>query len=140
MSGPYDDIINLPHHVSTTHPQMPISNRAAQFSPFAALTGFEAAIEETARFTNKRIALSESSLAALDAKLCILADHIARQPEVAVTYFLPDDKKDGGNYISATGALRRIDYTERTLAFTDGTIIALDDILDIDCELFIGLE
>ncbi|MDL2238515.1 YolD-like family protein [Christensenellaceae bacterium OttesenSCG-928-K19] len=140
MTGPYDDIINLPHHVSASHPQMPVANRAAQFSPFAALTGFDAAIQETVRQTDKRIELSESGLAALDDKLCILTDHIADQPEIAVTYFLPDDKKDGGKYITEVGTVRRIDYVLRTIVFVDAKTIALDDVLDIECDLFIGLE
>lgn len=140
MTGPYDDFISLPHHVSASHPQMPVANRAAQFSPFAALTGFDAAIQETARQTDKRIELSESGLAALDEKLCILTDHITDQPEIAVTYFLPDDKKDGGKYITEVVTVRRIDYVLRTIVFVDGNTIALDDVLDIECDLFAGLE
>ena len=136
MSGPYDDIINRPRPVSPTHPRMPTANRAAQFSPFAALSGFGSAIKETARLTDARITLGESDIAALDMKLQVLADSAAARPEIAVTYYVPDEKKAGGAYITATGALKKIDQAERTILFASGERIAIHDILDIECGLF----
>ena len=139
MSEPYDDIIGLPHHVSTKHPQMSIGNRAAQFSPFAALTGHDDAVKETARLTDERIELGESMIAELDIKLHILADAIADQPGVSVTYFRPDDKKTGGAYVTAAGALKKIDEYERALVFVDGRKIPIADVLDMECKLFKSL-
>jgi len=136
VSGPYDDIINLPHHVSTTHPQMSSTNRAAQFSPFAALTGYDSAIKETARLTTERIELGESEIAVLDMKLRILEDSVEDRPEIAVTYYKPDEKKTGGAYITASGTLKKIDDVERTIILTNGDNIPIPDILDIECELF----
>ena len=136
MNGPYDDIINLPHPTSATHLRMPSANRAAQFSPFAALSGFDSAIKETARHTDARITLGESNIAALDRKLQILADSAFDRPEIAVTYYKPDAKKAGGAYITAVGALKKIDDVERTIVFATGERIAIPDVLDIECTLF----
>ena len=136
MSGPYDDIINLPHHVSKTRPQMPLENRAAQFSPFAALTGYDAAIKETGRLTDKRTLLGESAIAELDMKLQMLSDIISERPEVALTYFQPDEKKDGGAYVTVTGAIKKIDDVERVIVFADGKSIPIADILEIESERF----
>lgn len=133
---PYDDIIDLPHHVSDTRPQMSRENRAAQFAPFAALTGYDAAIKETARLTDERIELSESAIAELDMKLSLLADMIAAHPEVTVTYFQPDEKKQGGAYVVATDALKIIDDYERTIILMDGKKIAIEDIVEVECEMF----
>ena len=139
MSEPYDDIINLPHHVSSKHPQMPIENRAAQFSPFAALTGYDAAIKETSRTTDQRIELDESAMADLDMKLHMLTDRIADQPEISVTYFQEDEKKDGGAYVTAVNHVNKIDAFERTILLVNGEKISIDDILDIECDIFAGL-
>lgn len=136
MSGPYDDIIDLPHPVSATHPQMPRENRAAQFSPFAALTGYEGAIHETARLTDARKEFDESALAAVDMKLQILADAVATHPEVAVTHYIQDEKKEGGAYITSTGALKKVDAYERAIVLMDGRSIAMEDVLEIECALF----
>lgn len=111
--GPYDDIIDLPRHVSTTRPQMSRENRAAQFSPFAALTGYDAAIRETARLTDEKIELGEGAVADLDMKLGMLADLIDDHPEIAMIYFRPDEKKSGGSYVTVAGALKKIDEYER---------------------------
>lgn len=138
--GPYDDIISLPHHVSSTRPQMPRENRAAQFSPFAALTGYEAAIKETARLTDRRIELGENEIAELDMKLGMLTDAIDKRPEITITYFQPDTKKDGGEYVTTTGRLKRIDDVERSMILTNGDKISIADILDIECELFEALN
>jgi len=101
--GKYDDIIDLPHHVSTTHPHMPMIDRAAQFMPFRALTGYEDAVQETARLTDEQVELTEDEKAVLDMRLQRLADEIASRPTVTLTYFQPDRKKSGGTYVTATG-------------------------------------
>ena len=132
----YDDIIDLPHHVSTTRPRMSMIDRAAQFSPFAALTGYDAAIRETGRLTDERIELSEESRAALDRKQQILLDNLADHPEVSVTYFVPDERKSGGAYVTVTGRVRRIDEYRRRLLLMDGRNISLDEISDLSGELF----
>ncbi|MDL2225044.1 hypothetical protein LJC20_02400 [Eubacteriales bacterium OttesenSCG-928-M02] len=137
MSGPYDDIIDLPHHVSSKHPQMPRENRAAQFAPFAALTGHDAAIKETARLTDRKIELGECDIADLNMKLNMLADMVNEHPEITVTYFRSDEKKEGGAYVSITGTLKRIDDYEHAIVFIDGTVIVIDDIIEIDGEMFI---
>lgn len=132
----YDDIINLPHHVSATRPQMSMIDRAAQFSPFAALTGYDAAIKETGRLTDEKIEMDEDTKAALDIKQAYLMEIIDEQPEITVTYFLPDTKKSGGAYVTVTGNLKRFDEYERLLILTDGKKIPMDDIADIDGEVF----
>ena len=128
----YDDIINLPHHVSEKHPPMSIQNRAAQFSPFAALTGYEAVIAETARLTDQRIELDEDAKAAITQKLQIIAEHIRERPEITVTWFRPDEKKAGGAYLTVTGTVRRIDEYGRTILMTDGTRIPLCDVTALE--------
>ena len=139
MSGPYDDIINLPHPTSTKHPRMPMSDRAAIFSPFAALTGHAAAIQETARLTDQRIELDEDTKAELDRKQKILIDHIADQPEVTITWFCPDEKKSGGVYVVSMGRLKKVDDVAGTLKLADETTIPLNEIVDLQCNLFRGL-
>lgn len=104
MINPYDDIINLPHHTSVSRPHMSAHDRAAQFSPFAALTGYGSAIAETARLTDARVELDEYTKADLNEKLCIMQERIAQQPEVSITYFQPDKVKTGGAYITAVNA------------------------------------
>ncbi len=136
MKNPYDDIINLPHHVSSTRPQMSRENRAAQFSPFAALTGHDAAVRETARLTEQRIELGDGAIEVLDAKLNILADMIDSKPEVSVTHFVPDAKKDGGSYVTTTGAVKKIDDYERAVVMVSGEKIGIANILDMESELF----
>lgn len=136
MNDRYDDIIHLPHHVSKTRPQMSMMDRAAQFSPFAALTGYDAAIKETGRLTDEKIELGEETKAVLDRKQRYLSDMISVQPEITVTYFLPDERKSGGTYLSVTGKLKRIDEYERMMILTDGKKIPLDDIMDIESNLF----
>ena len=133
---PYEDIINLPHHVSPARPRMSMSDRAAQFSPFAALSGFEDAIHETARLTGRKIELDENAKAILDEKLRLLAETIEDHPRAAITYFLPDKKKSGGEYITAAGNVKKIDSAQREVVMLDGTRIPVDDILDIAGDLF----
>ena len=129
--GEYDDIINLPHHVSRKHPQMSIHDRAAQFAPFAALTGHGEAIAETARLTDRKIELDDYEKMKLDEKLLILQEHIMEMPEISVTYFCPDEKKEGGKYVTVTKALRKINDMERTLLMEDGMQIRIEDILEV---------
>ena len=125
----YDDIIGLPRPKSR-HEPMPMSDRAAQFSPFAALTGYGDAIDETARLTDHRIELSEEESAELDYKQQYLATLDA--PTVTVTYFVPDERKSGGAYVTHTGALKRIDEVERAMVFADGTRVDMDEVVGIE--------
>ena len=140
MNGKYDEIIGLPHHVSKTRPQMPMSDRAAQFAPFAALTGYDSAIKETGRLTDERIELDVEALSALDMKYQLLMEALDEAPEVTITYFQPDERKAGGKYVSAVGAVKKIDDFERRITMRDGTRIPTDDVLSIDGELFSSLE
>ena len=140
MKDLYEDIINRPHHVSKTRPQMPMSDRAAQFAPFAALTGYESAIKETGRLTDEKIELDEESLTALDMKYQLLMEALDDAPEVTITYFQPDERKAGGKYVSATGAVKKVDDFERRITMQDGTKIPMDDVLSIEGELFSVLE
>jgi len=139
MKNDYSDILDHPHYVSKTRPQMSELERAAQFSPFAALTGYDAAISETGRLTDEKIELGEETKAVLDMKQQYLLDMISDQPEITVTYFIPDTKKSGGAYVSVTGNLKRIDEYERLMLLTTGEKIPLDDIMDIESDLFKGL-
>ena len=140
MNNRYDEIINLPHHISKTRPQMPMSDRAAQFAPFAALTGYDAAIKETGRLTDERIELDVEALSALDIKYQLLMEALDEAPEVTITYFQPDERKAGGKYVSAVGAVKKIDDFERRITMRDGTRIPMDDVLSIDGEMFSSLE
>ena len=106
-SNKYDKIINLPHHVSSTRPHMSMIDRAAQFSPFAALTGYDAAVRETARLTEQKIELDEYEKAALDQRILLLQEHLKELPEVTITHFVPDERKDGGKYVSITEAVKK---------------------------------
>lgn len=127
----YDDIINLPHHVSAARPRMSMHDRAAQFSPFSALTGYDDAIDETARLTDKQFELSEDARNKLDEQLRLIADRIEEQPEIEVTYFQPDELKEGGTYLTARGRVRRIDEYERKIVFCDGVRIGLECVVGI---------
>lgn len=131
MTGPYDDIIDLPHHVSVSHPQMPCSERAAQFSPFAALTGYEGAIEETARLTDDQKDLSENVRDSLDQVLAGIMSRHDPNTEVKITYFVPDAKKDGGKYVTELVRIRRIDTDTREIVTMDRRRIGIDMILNL---------
>ena len=131
MNNRYDEIINLPRHVSKTRPQMPLSDRAAQFAPFAALTGYDSAIKETGRLTDERIELDEEALAALDRKYQLLMDALDDAPEVTIIYFQPDERKAGGQYVSATGTVKKVDTFSRRILLQDGTRIPLDSVYDL---------
>nr|WP_252192652.1 hypothetical protein [Pseudoflavonifractor sp. MCC625] len=123
--------MGLPHHVSKTRPQMPMSDRAAQFAPFAALTGYDSAIKETGRLTNERIELDEDALTALNVKYQFLMDALDEEPEIKITYFKPDERKAGGEYVSAIGAVKKVDDFERLITMQDGTRIPMDDVYDM---------
>lgn len=134
--GNYDDIIHLPHHTSTKHPRMSALDRAAQFSPFAALTGHDAAIAETARLTDARPELDEDRKDALDARLQIIREHLSLKPEVAVTYFTPDARKEGGAYLQAIGIVKKLDDIGHKIIMGNGTMIPINDIYGIEGSIF----
>lgn len=136
MTGEYEDIIHLPHHVSSKRPQMSMLDRAAQFSPFAALTGYDDAIQETGRLTEQKIELDEETLEKLDERFQILQEHLGEQPEVRFTYFKPDERKEGGAYLTVSGVVRKIKLYEREILLQDGTIIPVDDILKMESSIF----
>lgn len=132
----YRDMLNLPHHVSRTHPPMPVQDRAAQFAPFAALTGHHEAVKETARLTDERIELDEYCKAVIDEKLQKIQEQLStEQPVVSVTYFVPDAKKAGGSYETAAGCVKKVDEYQRILVLTDGTRIPIDEIIEVDISL-----
>lgn len=128
----YADIIDLPHHVSVTRRHMSIKDRAAQFSAFAALTGYGDEIKETARLTDDKREMDETELEELSLKLAMILARADEKPYITVTYFSSDQKKSGGVYKTVTGNLKKVDEIERTLTLTDGDIIRLDDIIDIE--------
>lgn len=140
MTGAYDDIIHLPHHVSTKHPRMKAIDRAAQFSPFAALVGHGAAIRETARLTDERIELDESVKNELSRRLQFIADQVKAPPEVEIVYFQPDDRKEGGAYMTAVNAVKRIDEYTRMVVMNDGVTIPIDEIVSIEGPVFDPLK
>lgn len=127
----YDDIINLPHHVSSRHPQMSMMNRAAQFAPFAALTGHAAAIEETARLTDEQHELADDDSEALNQKMAYLRETINEHPTISITYFEPDRKKAGGAYKTIEGQLQNIDDYNQCLVMRDGKVVFIRSVLDI---------
>ena len=136
ISHKYDDIINLPHHVSKKHPQISLHDRAAQFSPFAALTGHKAAINETARLTDEKQILSEDVIAKLNEQLNLIKENISSNPIVTITYFVPDDRKSGGAYISNTGVVKKINEYNHTVVLTDKTVIPIEQISEIQSDIF----
>ena len=136
ISHKYDDIINLPHHVSKKHPQMSLHDRAAQFSPFAALTGHKAAINETARLTDEKQILSEDVIAKLNEQLNLIKENNGTNQTVTITYFVPDDKKSGGAYISHTGVVKKIDEYNHTVILTDKTVIPIEQISEMQSDIF----
>ena len=130
----YDDIIHLPHHVSRIHPQMYMEDRAAQFSSFAALTGHEEAISETARLTDEKAALGEDVMERLDWIFMQIKAKMSENPEVTITYFLPDEKKAGGRYESYAGVVKKMDEYKRELVFNDHTVIPMHQIVNIEAD------
>ena len=140
MNNRYNEIINLPHHVSKTRPQMPMSDRAAQFAPFAALTGYDSAIKETGRLTDEKIEMDEEALNILNMKFQTLVDSLDDEPEVTFTYFKPDERKAGGAYIEITGTVKKVDDFERLIVMQNGTKMPMDDIQNIEGEIFASLQ
>ena len=132
---PYEDIVNLPHHVSRNRPQMPLRDRAAQFAPFAALTGYGEAIDETARWTDERREMDEQECAELDRRLSELATRLEDRLEATIEYFVQDGRKAGGVYVSVTGVVKRISATDRTMTMENGEVIPLDEIVSIETRI-----
>lgn len=130
--GKYDDIIRLPHHESTRHPRMSALDRAAQFLPFAALTGHAAAVRETARLTDTRIELDEIRKEELDLHLQLLREQLAQKPQVNITYYVPDARKDGGAYFTMTGTIQKIDENRHQVIMENGTVIPMSDLYEIE--------
>ena len=131
VNDKYAHIIDLPHHMSKVRPQMTMYQRAAQFAPFAALTGHSAAIRETARLTDKEIELSENECNMLNQSIALLLEHIGEHPYVSITYFVHDSYKDGGKYITHSGTIKSWDEYEQRITFDDGTQIKVNEIIDI---------
>ncbi len=136
MSDGYNDIINLPHHVSTKHPRMKMIDRAAQFSPFAALTGHGAAVSETERLTEKFAEPDEYEKSIINEKLRFLAELVSQRPVAEIVYFEPDKRKDGGEYVTVTGEVKKIDSVGQSVLMADGQRISVEFISDIRCDLF----
>ena len=132
----YADIIDMPHHVSKVRKPMPRADRAAQFSPFAALTGHDAAIKEVARITQDYIELADDEKEILNQRLLLLIEMIDKQPQVSITYFKWDGKKKGGKYVEITGIIKKYRQYERIIEFVNGEIILIDSIFAIECEIF----
>ncbi|MCD8367389.1 MAG: YolD-like family protein [Clostridiales bacterium] len=136
MSRDYSDIINLPHHVSENRPHMSMLDRAAQFSPFAALTGYDTAVQETARLTDQRVELDDAQKQKISERLNLLQENLAAAPVIEVTYFVPDEHKAGGAYCTVAGTVKKIDASQRLVALTDGTNIPIEEIVDVDGAIF----
>lgn len=136
----YDDIINMPHHVSKKHPQMSLLDRAAQFSPFAALTGHEDAIKETARLTDARLDLDENTIEMLDIRLQCLKERLAEKPVVNLSYFVADEKKQGGSYKTIRGTVKKIDLYEHRIVMDNGLRISIEDLVSVDGDVFKAIE
>lgn len=132
----YADMYELPHHQSKTRPHMSMEDRAAQFSPFAALTGYDQAVKEVGRLTEKQRILSEDEKLRLDRKLQTVAQMIGTDALFAFTYFVPDERKDGGAYVRYEGKVAKINSIDKAILLMDGTIIDIDDIVEIESELF----
>lgn len=125
----YDDIINLPHHVSKNRTPMSMENRAAQFAPFAALTGHDEALAETARLTTSKKLLSDDEMASLTRKLACVIEQVPGQEEYTFVHYVPDTQKEGGKYVSITGTVKKYDEVARTLTLSDGTVLLIDNML-----------
>lgn len=131
MTRSYTDILTLPHPTSKKHPRMTRTARAAQFAPFAALTGYNEAVKETARLTDEQLELDDTEKAQLNEKLQLLRQYLPRQLPITITFFIPDTKKAGGSYQTLTGPVKKIQEYERRLIMTDGTIIPIDAIIGL---------
>ena len=136
MKHSYNDILHLPHHVSQNHPQMSMRDRAAQFSPFAALTGYDDAIDETGRLTEPKRELSEQEQVELNLRLNIFALKLKDNPEIRIEYFVPDEQKSGGAYVIISGKIAKLSLSDRTIVMEDGSAIRMDDIVGIAGTIF----
>ena len=136
----YADIIDLPHHQSDTRPKMSNYDRAAQFSPFAALMGHADSIKETARLTDEYSEPSEEMKAIMNEKILFLMEQLENQPEITITFFKPDEKKEGGAYITITGVVKKIKTYERQIQMTTGDLIPIDMIFGIDGKIFSRID
>ena len=130
--GKYDNIINLPHYEPKNYPRMSMYSRAAQFAPFAALTGYDEQVKETARLTDDRLDLDDEVKAILDAKLQKIKDNISSKPQVTITYFVADARKDGGKYVTVTNNIKKIDEYKQAIILVDATEIPIIDIVEIE--------
>ena len=137
---PYEDIVNLPPHISKRHPQPTMMDRAVRFAPFAAITGYEEMVLEEARVTEEWVDLTESVLEQLNERLVILQEHLAERPEVTITYFEPDQRKSGGAYVTHTGNVKRIDLYEHLLVMASGKKIRIESVCKLDGEIFNDIE
>lgn len=140
MTGKYDDILRLPHHVSASRKPMAMTARAAQFAPFAALSGYDAEVQEAGRLTDRPIEPDEYEKEALNARLRLLARHFREEWVVSLVFFQPDERKAGGAYVTRTGTVKKLYETERLLTLTDGTVIPLDDLIALDGEEFAAYD
>lgn len=136
----YDDIINLPYPVPSRYPRMSMMDRGAQFSPFAALTGYDAVIQETARLTDSQIQLDEDAIHYLNEKILLLTEILPQQPKVCITFFRRDDRKSGGSYRTVSGNVIKIDTQHLQITLSCGTCIRFEDLYDIQSDLFRCLE
>ena len=136
---PYEDIVNLPPHISKRHPQPSMMDRAARFAPFAAITGYEEMVLEEARVTEERVDLDEGAFSLLNEKLNMIQEFLDEEPEVTITYFEPDKRKSGGAYVSVTGTVKRIDEYEHLVIMDDGKKIRIGEIYNLHSELFYSL-
>lgn len=132
----YDDIINMPYQKSRTHPHMSLNDRAAQFAPFAALNGHSEAVKETERLVDQRITLDQDAIEILNKKIIIIKNYIKTKPQIIITYFIPDNKKNGGKYITETKFVKKIDEFNHKIIFNDYSSILIDDVYNIESELF----
>ncbi len=140
MTGKYDDILRLPHHVSASRKPMAMTARAAQFAPFAALSGYDAEVQEAGRLTDRPIEPDEYEKEAMNARLQLLARHLREKWVVSLVFFQPDERKAGGAYVTRTGTVKKLYETERLLTLTDGTVIPLDDLIALDGEEFAAYD
>ena len=140
MTNRYDNIINLPHHTSLNHPRMSIQLRAAQFAPFSALTGYKEAIKETERLTDERIEIDDNLKEILNNKLKIIEENLSLNPKITVTYYIPDNKKKGGKYITNTYVIKKIDSINQTIITTNNIKIPLKEIIDISSNILNNYE
>ena len=140
MTGKYDDILRLPHHVSASRKPMAMTARAAQFAPFAALSGYDAEVQEAGRLTDRPIEPDEYEKEALNARLRLLARHFREEWVVSLVFFQPDERKAGGAYVTRTGTVKKLYETERLLTLTDGTVIPLDDLIALEGEEFAAYD